>query len=657
MKRVENLITRLNRIPRNAIFPLLLVMTVLTLSFLNLSGTSMGVYDYMFGTPPVDDLIAGQPRTVRSDEWTVNTPFTIEQSVKNYPSFSENIGSGQDMSLIIDVPYRDWSILFKPQNLIFFIAPLGFAFSFKWWLLAGMLMLSVYVFVLYFYPKRYLMASLLATLFIFNPFIQWWYQTITILPIAYGLLIFVLAMKVLNIKNFIHKLSYSLLMIYLLICFTLLMYPAFQISVVLVLATIFISMLAAKKELGLLMQKRNTPYILLIPAVSVIVVGLFVFQHFDALMATLNTVYPGERHIESGGLNPTTLITWPLSYLLLSSETANVFNNNQSEVSNFLLIGFITTPVLLLLWKQSKRQILNRWEFVLLAASSIAVLFIFWRMFIPFGDSLFSLVGLSKVPHPRLFIALGMINLVFLMVAIGRKGKPLQSYRKIIDKYHVIVLCTTTVVFSLIILYLKYHFVLTTVGWIEVVATVLALSIPTTLLLSPFIQPRYIGLSIMCVFAAASTSLANPLYIGLSLDDNPLVQYVKDQESKDDKYWISNDQPYLSSAILASGAELYGGVNAYPQAALWARYFPQEKGVYNRYAHVRFKIDPTAQTPYLSLLQADSFRVTLSSCDPLLKELRIGYIVSDIELGEQLPCYPNRLSRDFKNKPLYIYSN
>ena len=70
------------------------------------------------------------------------------------PAQNKNIGVGQDMSIVADAPYTDWSMLFRPHNLIFFLLPIGFAFAFKWWLLSAGLALSVYIFVLFLYPRK-----------------------------------------------------------------------------------------------------------------------------------------------------------------------------------------------------------------------------------------------------------------------------------------------------------------------------------------------------------------------------------------------------------------------------------------------------------------------------------------------------------------------
>lgn len=123
-------------------FPLVIFVLVFLATALRISGTSVGVYDYVLDDDPSDGLALGQPRTVRSDEWAVNTPFTLSQTQNGFSMYDDNIGTGQDMAVVLDVPYADWSAVFRPQNMPFFILPSEFAFALKWWSLAALLLLA-----------------------------------------------------------------------------------------------------------------------------------------------------------------------------------------------------------------------------------------------------------------------------------------------------------------------------------------------------------------------------------------------------------------------------------------------------------------------------------------------------------------------------------
>ena len=107
-------------------FPLILLVIVAVLSGMRLSGSSVGIYhQLLYGADAHDpNLVANSPQTIRSDEWRVNTPLIVSQWRLSYPRFNKNVGTGQDMSVVVDVPYKEWSVAFRPQHWPFFVLPL-----------------------------------------------------------------------------------------------------------------------------------------------------------------------------------------------------------------------------------------------------------------------------------------------------------------------------------------------------------------------------------------------------------------------------------------------------------------------------------------------------------------------------------------------------
>lgn len=606
------------------IFPAIVVILVLIATALRISGTSVGVYDYVLDDQPGDGLLVGQPRTVRSDEWAVNTPFVLSQIENGFASFDDNIGSGQNMTVVLDVPYADWSVLFRPQNIPFFVLPAEFAFALKWWSLAALLLISVYLFVLLIYPKKYLMASLISAGFFLSPFIQWWYQSITLLPIAYSLLTVVMAYRLTVSDNLRIKLTYAALLTYVLCCFVLVMYPAFQISAALVAAAIFLAVLAGREQFRMLWHRQNVLiYAGILLAVG-LVVGAFILQNREVISAIQSTVYPGSRDVSSGGFDPWMIALWPLSYLLLDDGPLTVFGNNQSEVSGFLLFGL--TSLLLVALSRGLASF-TRLEKLLIAAIAVVGALVAARLFLPFGSELFALVGMNKVPLVRLVLAIGLINLVALIIVAGRESKSTtaRSWWRDRSVYTAPIILLASV-FGIWLI--DRHFILTSVGFKEVVAVATLLSIVIIALIHSNRVVRTIGLGGIVLIGAATSALANPLYVGLPAMDNPFSRAVSAIEKDDQAYWASDDNPVLSSLLVSSGAEVIGGVNTYPQS-WWQQEFPNQNDTYNRYAHIRFDFSVQSDKPELSLIQSDSFRVNLNSCDPLVNKLDIRYIVSD----------------------------
>lgn len=634
-----------------AIFPAAVVLLVIILSILGISGSSSGVYDAYLGASR-SHFVLGEPRTVRSDEWLVNTPFTVAQYNNSFPTYSADIGNGQDMSVVIDVPYKDWSTVFRPQNWSFFVMPFEMAFAFKWWFLAALLAIAVYAFVLLLYPRKIVLAALVSAFFLFSPFIQWWYQSITILTVAYGLLLLTTGIRLLRAQSWRTAATYAVLAVFLSICFALIMYPAFQITVALVIIGAFFAILYGKRELHLLWKHQSLILLAAIVIVALAVIGLFVWQHFEAIRTTLGTVYPGSRNVQSGGVDPYVLITWPLSYLLLRGSTANAFQTNQSEASSFMFVGIVILPFLIYQYISRRSSFSRIEQGLLVGATAVSALFAV-RMFLPFGGELFSLLGLSKVPHMRLLIGLGITNLIILLVALGRKPAPPSSWKTLFSSKQLIVTGMLFILYLGMVLLTVSHFAIPSIGLKKAALIALIFAIPSSLVLRDEMWWRYAGLSGLVIISLASSALANPLYTGVAVNNNPLVSYIQTTEKGDSLYWAANNSPILSSLLVASGAETYGGVNTYPQLSIWSSAFPGQETIFNRYAHIRFVFDSSVTQPYLELIQNDSFSIHVSPCDPFIAKLNVGYIVSESPVVGQ--CLMLTKDAPFDQKHLYIY--
>jgi hypothetical protein len=114
------------------IFPLFLLLIVGVLTAFKLHGSSIGMYNiYFYGRGYRDpDLLYGQPRAIRSDEWLVLTPWTVSQAQIHYASNNNLYLAGQNLNFT-DAPIANWTIAFRPQNWGFLLFPIEYAFSFK----------------------------------------------------------------------------------------------------------------------------------------------------------------------------------------------------------------------------------------------------------------------------------------------------------------------------------------------------------------------------------------------------------------------------------------------------------------------------------------------------------------------------------------------
>jgi hypothetical protein len=615
------------------LFPGILAAVLILLTALQVSGTSIGIYNSVFyGGQKDPSLVFGHPRPIRSDEWIVNTQLIIAQQAAGYPKINPNIDNGRDMSLAGDVPYKDWSAVLKPQNLIFFVLPLSFAFAFKWWSILFLLMASVYFFILKLFPRKRFMAALFATGFSLSPFVFWWYQTTTIAPLFYGFLILIIGIRIID-KEPVRILGkkqtkyssplYILALSYLLSCFALVLYPPFQIPIAIVVALFLLGYLLDKKAMQVKIFSKEflgkiTPIIVSCILTAAVILA-FIHAHSASIKAITHTVYPGARAVKSGGMKPYQILSSHLEpQLQRNSRAANYFTN-QSEASNFILLWpFLALPgIAITITEWVKRRRVD-WAFV--SVQAVCFLFIF-HMFVPGFNILYKPFLLDKVPHERLLIGLGFAGFIQMLFIV----------RKLVDiklskTYRIATSIYSALVFGVLLivgLYTKTHFP----KFISSVLLICALSLVLAVIIWAMLFRKTILAGILILaFSFSCVFYIHPIYKGLGpLSNSKVLSDIK-TVSKPGEAWAVVDDIYFENFALLSNRDSLSGVHPYPDLNFWRQVEgPKGDFIYNRYAHVIFNSDP-AFKDRLVLNQFDNFQVQFA-CTPFT-ENHLRYVLA-----------------------------
>lgn len=508
-------------------FPLILTFVLLMLTCLKINGSSIGVYQtYFYGQPHDSALITGHPRKIRSDEWVVNTQMTIAQKNANYARINHNIGNGEDMSLILDVPNRDWSTIFKPHNWSFFALPFDFAFAFKWWVMGYLLVLSCYFFVLALLPNKKLFAAFLALALASSAFVQWWYQYITLGPLYYSLFAGTAFIYILRARTRTQAIGWGALLAYILICFVLVLYPPFQIACALALAAFAIGYMirqSSEMQWKLYLQRLG------IFGASIVLAGLvillFLSTRSGVVHTILNTAYPGNRLQQSGGYDLPHLFSGNLAFQFHSDIKAANYQlpklsvTNQSEASNFiLLLPFLLLPSLYFLYQDFRNRRAVDWPLLI---TSLAFLGTLVWLFTPHLGILGKLTLLNRVPHSRLLIGLGILNIFQIVLLVRRldSAKVKLFSRTPVALYAVLVF----IVELLLGLYALHTFP----GFVGIYR-VIAFSLPIPIIVYTLLRKQFTWAAVgLFAFSAFTSFLINPLYRGTAiLTDTPLTRAI-----------------------------------------------------------------------------------------------------------------------------------
>lgn len=639
------------------LFPCVLLAIFFFLVAFKINGSSIGIYhDYFYGKGSKDpQLLYGQPQPIRSDEWLVATQMTIAQAKDNFAENNSNVNGNENLGLILDVPYKDWSSVFKPQYLAFFVIPLEYAFAFKWWFLLFTLLLSSYFFFLKILSNKVTLSILASIIISCSPFVFWWYQTATTLPFTYGFLILLLGMSIVDKTSLsagkakLNKYATIGIKIgalsYLLTSFALILYPPFQIPVALVVA-FFLAGYFMKQTTHTPFKKRLL-YILLPFLISGVITGgicgLYVLTRIDSVKAVTNTIYPGKRDIPSGGYDVRMLLVNYLQPKLQDSKAGPNFYQNQSESSNFILLPiFFTIPIIwLFLYLYIKRHI---FEWVIFGLLLCNLLFLA-HLFLPM-PSIFGHVSLLYlVPLKRLVFGLGFIAIILVVYTISiLPSLRLPPYRKILvyTTGYSLIFLAVSILAGISIIH-DYPNFIHSKKLVIFLASLIVLGMSLTLVNRP-----KLGLSILAILSLVSVYAIHPLYIGLGpLYNSALTEGVQ-AASKPNDVWAAASDLYIENIPQISDRPAITGVSPYPDMAFWRQYSgANNEGIYNRYAHI---VMVNNDKP-INLVQPDLFTIA-PTCTPNMKHA-IDHVISSDPL--QASCLHLAKTINLPARSFYIY--
>ncbi len=345
------------------VYPAVLVVATIGLSAAGWSGTSVGVISANPATDP--SLVAGTPRPIRSDEWSVNTPFMVAQSHHGFSPVSDDSIGNHDLNVVDEVPSTDWSTFFRPWGLPALVLDLEHGFAARWWLMSLVLLLGAYLLLLAL-TDRTDVAVLFSLAIWLSPFFQWWYAADGLDIAGMGMLCVGAFLYSLRASSVPRRAGWLALAAYAAISFVLLFYPPFQIPAALVLGIVGVCYVVGRwSELGLT-ARRLTIDLGALAIVIFGVLGAFYLHARGTIVAINTTVYPGHRRATGGGTSLLQLFSAPFGLDLAQNGTALPPTLNQSEISSFVLLGPFA---LLQIQRVRLKEFAQRWRLLLVGTA------------------------------------------------------------------------------------------------------------------------------------------------------------------------------------------------------------------------------------------------------------------------------------------------
>ena len=606
-------------------FPAAVLVLLVVLSAFGVNGSSISG---LTGRPGGDgSVLAGNPRAIRSDEFLVRTPFVVGQERRGFPSTAE-IGVGEhDLTVLVDLPTRDWAMLFRPHQWAYGILPIDQAYAFDWWGLSAVLLLGTYGLLLVL-TGRWSWAAIGAVAFWASPFFHWWYLALSLAVAGYGL--GGVALLLASMRAGLSARARWLLVAasaYVSSCFALTFYPPFQMPLALVLIATAIGFVAQRLGEGWTDWRTVATNSAVAGGVTAAVFGLFVITRMETLSAIMNTAYPGERRVDGGGANTGLLASswFGLEFVQEPDTMRTKVLANESEGSSFLLLGAFLLPALPILWSRIAGP--GRRMRGVLVGALVGFGLVAAHMFVGLPTFLAKTTLLDRVPADRAIVGLGLASILVVVLA----GVAMQEEMRELGPVRRVAAAAITVFFATgYVLALGSRFIAADapVGRRAILAAMVGVSVVVGLY---FWRPLLGALGLAVAGVVVSLPV-NPLTTGLdTITDAPLTRAIERLAGADDSgsRWL-NTMEMSNPAVAAAGVDDLSAVNLYPDHEAWEALDEDgsEEEIWNRYSHTRWLLDPSVAEPVVALLSNDVVSVTVDPCDPVLDEFDVGHIIT-----------------------------
>lgn len=607
-------------------FVLSFLLLIMLVSF-KISGSSMGCWKLFLGDGE-SGIRLGEPRVWRSDEWGTLTPLCFRQQYNTlgaYNRYSQTLGSIlTDNMLVYGQPSWDILTLFRPfyWGYLFFGSERGL--SWFWCSRLIVLFLSWFELGMLITDGQKKISVMLSVCVSFAPFLQWWFAINGLVEMLIYGACFVLGSNYLVSRAFNpRKIAVAVGMAVCAVGYVLTFYPTWMVPVAWGFVPLFLWVVIWKFDRKVLRRVDVVPW-LLIFVITVAGLTVLAVTSWDVIKAELNSVYPGNAPLSSGGTGLWWMMKYPISLV-------SRFSMNELIVENSSIICFAPAGFILALWVIIKEKKKDPLLILLLGIN----LFFAWYYCVGIPKWLAKMLLLSFVNSNRGPQVLGFLRLTLFVRAVALKEKAPKRWLAALAA-----VISSAVPMRLALGFTKYepgglrYEYFDTAEKILVVWAILAV---VFYLLYRARKSKYtMAVLGVCTVVLASSIWINPVAKGVpEITKSETMQQIRDLVKEDPQaIWLVVDMAYPATNIPAmAGADCLNTTQTYPQKTRWEM-LDQEgeyEDIYNRYCHIRASLGSKTM---LELVSTDYVEVTLSPEE--LKKLNIRYIVSTNDFDEKI---------------------
>lgn len=590
-----------------------LILLVLFTVF-GINGSSIGANSMFILEPEKNNCILGTFEYIDSDEYAVEAPFSIYQKKSGMNTMANINGiTKTNMNISVHVPTKNIVTLFRIYNIGYLFLSSSMALSFAWNFKFLLLILATYELMRILTKDRKFLSLIGTILVACSSFLNWW----PVIEVAFGELVIISIDRFMLSKNRKYKILWSLVFAYSALSYILQLYLPYVIA----FGYIFLGLaiwIIIKNWKQYKFEKIDLICFLGIILIIALVGICFYLTNKEAILAILNSSYPGKRDLENGGKGIKYLFSYLYSFMLPYAQ-----NFDTKEVASFL--SFFPIPLILgmvYLYKNEKNS-----EF-LLPMLIVIVLEVVWCMSgLPTIVSKITL--LNKVPIERCAVAieLGSIYLYMYMFA--------NIKEKVLKQTHALYIILAILA---LLFFIPLPDKLNTRGNLYIFAMIEALCGFSLLNIG---DKNYEKIFLFCavVITLISGITINPIAKGTSvMTDTKLAKKVQEEVAKNENsIWITeNIDMVVTNYLVSQGAKTLNATQTYPSQEFWKLVLGSSvekyKDIWNRYSHIEVEIIDNLEDCKVELVSNDLIKLYLTPNK--LKELGVAYIVTYKNLEE-----------------------
>jgi hypothetical protein len=611
---------------------------------LRLHGFSLAAWHEVIDGSAPSEVLLGEPRMIRSDDWKVHLPLLLAQTAQTprFPVVNPSVGLGQSMLLPVDALVAHWVALFRPTMWGFLLGP-DTGIAWLWWSrVLGLF--GVWFAVLAVVTRgRFAPAATGAALLACAPFFQFWAFNSAPQVTSMGAA-FLATVALARAKEWRSIVAAALALALSGAWFALSIYPPYQVTLGwLYVALVTGWLLDARDELPLRNHVALRALALAAAGVSVVaVVAAFASDASDAIALMRDTAYPGRRISTGAERNLAELWNTNLGAPLWAEKWGPLFNI--CEAASFWMLSPV--PITLLLWRRTRGERIDA------LTATIALYAVVMTLYALIGVPTFlaRVTALGFVPGRRAVIGIGIADAILLVrfaacSAAARREERGRVLAIALAWFAVLAGCSFWLARELPDARLPVLF---------------AFAFGNAVLAAFLLQMPRRALLALVALSAISTLWFNPLTVGGAayLRDNALAQKITEIDLAEggDTTWVAFGRDDLPNLFRAIGVRALNGVHPIPQLELWKRIDPDGRfrNAYNRYAHIAFVAVPSG-APRFQLHSQDYVIVQIRPDSDEFRALGVTHVLvreGDAAAFERLSSFeplatigPNHLYR------------